>query len=240
VAGGSLLLLGAGCAKPPDLDAEPGGAQVLALGTAHEDALDCRRGDCADWYRVEVPGKGHLVVEVTALGSQAPVPGFGVILADGRGAPVDRAENAGQPSVRLEAQAPDRVAYLVEVERREPRPPLGYRIEARYEPPPPPRAPAPPPKPEFETVRSAVLQVERQDGRVSAVLLESGSGQGMRPGLRGSLLQGGRVIASIEVIDVFPEGSRARVEGALAAPITPSTTAEIEVPVARSRPRPAP
>jgi len=237
-AGASLALLAWGCAKPPDRDAEPGGAQPLVLGAAHDDALDCRHGDCVDWYRVEVPGPGRLAVEVAASGTQAPPPAFSVILADGRGVPVDRAESAGQPSVRLEAQAPDRAAYLVEVERREPRPPLGYRIVASYEPPPPPRRPAPPPKPEIEKVRSAVLQVERQGGRVSAVLLESGSGQGMRPGLRGSLLQGDRVIAQIEVIDVFQEGCRARVDGALAAPITPSTVAEIEIPLGASRTRP--
>ncbi len=237
LAGCGVALLVAGCAKPPDLDAEPGGAQVLALGEPHDDTLDCRHGDCVDWYRIEVPGRGRLVVEVSALASEAPPPGFSAMLADDRGTALDHAESAGQVSVRLEAQAPDRAAYLVEVERREPRPPLGYRIEARYEPPPPPRAPAPPPKPEFEKVRSAVLQVERQDGRVTAVLLESGSGQGMRPGLRGSLVQGGRVIAQIEVIDVFPEGSRARVDGALAAPITASTMAEIDVPLGASRTR---
>jgi len=64
-----------------------------------------------------------------------------------------------------------------------------------------------------------------------AVLLDAGSTQGLRVGLRGRLLDGGRAIATLEIVEVYPEGCLARVEGT-SGPIGATSSAEIEIPIA--------
>ena len=56
--GGSLA-----CAKPaPDTDGSSAQAKGLALGKWHTNQLHCSRGDCADWYRVDLGDHGDLLV----------------------------------------------------------------------------------------------------------------------------------------------------------------------------------
>jgi hypothetical protein len=115
---------------------------------------------------------------------------------------------------------------------------LPYRVRVSFEPeapppaPPEPAAPPPPPPPAFETRSGAVLEVVGRGTEAGAVLIEVGATQGIAPGQLGRLVDDGREIGRIVVEEVFPDGSRARIDGALSAPVTGRTTAEVEVPVA--------
>ncbi len=62
-------------------------------------------------------------------------------------------------------------------------------------------------------------------------MIDRGRADGLGPGMRGRLIDDGRPIATVEIVDSYEEGSRARIEGALLAPIRPDTRAEIDVPV---------
>ena len=218
----------AGCAKPPpDLDGEPGGAVALPLGETHADTLACKQGDCADWYRIEVPGAGELSVDVAGEPSGA---GLETSLLDAKGAPLAQA-GGGSGTARHLHSSVTRGAFLVRVEAADRDAKLAYSISAKFTsaaPPPPPRAP----EPRFETLRSPVLEVEGRPGAESFVLLDAGEGARVRVGMRGKLVDGGKTLGSIVIQNVYPDGSRARVEGPLAGTISPHTVAEIEVPVA--------
>jgi hypothetical protein len=45
------------------------------------------------------------------------------------------------------------------------------------------------------------------------------------------LIQDGEEIATVEIVDAYPDGSRARIEGTLRAPITPDARVEIDIPL---------
>jgi hypothetical protein len=76
-----------------------------------------------------------------------------------------------------------------------------------------------------------VLEVEGWGEHTQAVLIEFGSNHGIRRGLRGRLIQDGSTIGEVVVEQVYPDGSRARVDGPLLAPVTSKTIVEIDVPV---------
>jgi hypothetical protein len=229
-----VVALVAGCAKPPpDLDGEPGGAIGLPLGQVHADTLACKKGDCADWYKIAIPGAGKLSVEVdsAAVGKNA-AGGLAAKLVDPNGAALGQADGAAP---RLHSDVSEGV-LLVQVTPASPDAELSYEITARFKP-----APAPPPKPvepRFETRSAAVLEVEGERTEHIAVLLDAGEGAKLVPGLRGRLVDQGKTIGSIVIQDVYPDGSRARVEGRLAGQITPHTSAEIEIPIATGAPAP--
>ena len=94
--------------------------------------------------------------------------------------------------------------------------------------PPPPQEPEPP---KFETHSSAVLESVGYGRDTVAVLIGSGQKLGMQVGFRGKLFDDGKEIGSVVIETVYPDGSRARVEGALSSPVTHATIARIEVPV---------
>jgi hypothetical protein len=76
-----------------------------------------------------------------------------------------------------------------------------------------------------------VLEVEKKGGAAATnVLIDGGRRDALRAGLRGRLVDGQRTLGRVVVVEVFEEGSRARVEGPLSGDITPETVAEIEVP----------
>src|SRR4030095_14214787 len=109
--------------------------------------------------------------------------------------------------------------------------PVGYALRAGFKAAPPP-PPAPPPAPRFETRRAAVLEVEGGRTSEQTVLLDAGEAAQLRPGMRGVLVDAGKKLGSVVIVNVYPDGSRARVEGVLAGPISPRTVAEIQVPLA--------
>ncbi len=87
-----------------------------------------------------------------------------------------------------------------------------------------------PSAPKFQTVASEVLEVERDGGEPAFVLIEAGKHLGITVGLTGELVENGKSIGTIEVIEVFPDGSRVRILDRLSAPITIETKAQIRVP----------
>jgi len=228
----ALLLAAAlgACAKPPpDLDAQPAGAVPLPLDQRHADTLECDEGDCADWYRVDVPAKGLLMVDLGPGAPETAKGGLSARLLDAKGETLAIAASAHGES--LELKAPVAAGpVLVEVTPADPKAAVGYAVQGRFKPAPPP-PPPPPPAPRFETKRAAVLEVEDARSSQPSVLLDAGEGAGLRPGLRGVLVDGGKKLATVVIVNVYPDGSRARVEGVLAGSISPRTVAEIQVPL---------
>ncbi len=218
------------CTKQPDLDGLPGRAGSLRIDAWQAEKLHCREsrcqaGDCADWYRVPVESRGELHVDVVAVDDAALV----VKLANASGDPLqeESEHDGGRRELRRSVEPGD---YRVGVGSATDGPaPLGYEIRVRFVPEPP--APPPPEAPRFESVTSQVLEIEGSP-QPRAVLIDRGRTDRIEPGQRGRLLDlEGRVLATVEILDAYQDGSRARIDGALEGPITPSTRVEIDVPV---------
>ena len=209
-----------------------------------EDALHCRQNDCENLYQLIMSRSGQ--VKVTANAPADPsLPDFVLELRDRDGHVIaeDR-KLMKRPRVITRGLAPG--LYLVAIMGRDKQDHLlSYKLRydpiqkkrRRTQPPPkitkdelPPIPPPPPPPPTTPKVwiASEVLEVERQGSEPVAVLLEAGTSQGMKPGLTGELVEADQVIGKLEVVDVYAEGSRARIVGALTAPITLDTTARLE------------
>lgn len=238
----ALIALGACAKRPPDADAIPSGANALALDTPRADVLDCREDDCADWFRAEIPRKGKLVIELSATPEQGTDVRISVSLADGQGATLARDQTIGRTAISVSSDVVP-ATYLIAIASNHPEARFDYTVTARLVLPPPPkpppkaaparkRAPVPakPPAPRFETKRAEVLEVDESGPHGRAVLLDAGSTQGLRVGLRGRLLDGGQTIATLQIVEVYPEGSLARIEGGPGA-IGVTSTAEIEIPI---------
>jgi len=249
------LALGATCQPPADTDGVRTGAAQLPLAESRSDQLACpsgcggKGGDCGDWWHVEAPreGKLHVRVENAAPKDEDGKPGevdpkaaLIVKLVDGGGADLTRAEAAGSaPAVLVRKVTEGSYFVLIEpldAKRKGPQPyTLRVVHEAPKPKPPEPVAlppPPPPPEPRFQTLTTAILEVEGPPGRPSQVLLEGGRSAGLRQGLQGRIVDGGRVIAPVEITEVFEGGSRARLIGPAAGRITPSSEVQIDVPVA--------
>jgi hypothetical protein len=226
------------CQPPPDPDGVTTGAQPLELGSWHRDALDCEEGDCADWYRFETSEPGTLRVDAVRLEDDRELPEFSVALADGDGVVLEEAKSGGQTRARLthpkakgQHVPAGRFALAVSTPAED-EGALGYELRVTFKARPKPKPPPPPPRaePSFRTMKAVVLEVEARADGGEAVLIDQGSRSGVARGQIGRLLVGGKKVADIEIVDVYPEGSRARIRGALGAAITPNTVAEIDVP----------
>jgi len=90
-------------------------------------------------------------------------------------------------------------------------------------------------KPRFEITSWMVLEMEMESGQPRFVIIDGGRKNGIQRGFRGRLIEGGRSIAEIEIVEVYDEGSRARIATELLDRITPQTAAEIDLPVADTR-----
>jgi len=232
-----IVAAAAGCQSPPppDPDGEPGQAVVLQLDTPTSDRLFCREGDCADWYRFQIQARGDLRIELKAEGDTAGRP-LGLELADGRAEPIEQVPaSAGSATLRVAAKPG---YYMLRVDSRDDaKTPLPYEITAHFTPEPPPPKPAPPPPPpkppapKFRTVEGQVLEVEGAGGETRTVVIDCGQQEGIAAGQRGRLLEGDKQIATVEVVESYPEGSRVRIDGPLVAPVTAHTRAQIDVPV---------
>jgi hypothetical protein len=72
-----------------------------------------------------------------------------------------------------------------------------------------------------------VLELEQEGGEPVYVLLDAGEPQKVRVGMRGRLHEGAATIGEIEIIEVYRDGSRAKLLGGLSGEITIDTAAEI-------------
>jgi hypothetical protein len=236
LAAGALAALLAACASkpppPPDTDATPETAHSLGLGAPHLDALQCEDEtgpDCVDWFRFRPTGPGTLRVLVAmdvAEGEKPPAttPPFELAVTDEAGADLGRAVSSAETpiaTVSLDVREPK--AYLASVrlpsggKRQAYR--LGFEAQLRTAPPP-----------ATKSRRWTVLEVDRGGAAGTSVLIDGGRADALAPGQRGRLVEGGRTLGRVVVTEVFEEGARARVEGALSGTITAETVAEIEVP----------
>jgi hypothetical protein len=228
------------CQPPPDPDGVATGSQPLEFGSWKRDALDCEEGDCADWYHFETHEAGTLRVAAVRLEDERELPEFSLTLADRDGGVLAEASNGGETRVRFthpkakgQYAPPGRFTLAVQTPAED-EGALGYELRvtftAKPAPKPKPVAPREAP-PRFRTVKAALLEVEARADGGEAVLLDQGSRSGVAPGQLGRLLVGGKKLADIEIIDVYPDGSRARIRGSLGAAITPNTVAEVDVPL---------
>lgn len=234
----ALVAVGSGaamCRPPPDPDGEPSMARPLTLDEWQTDDVNCRKGDCADWYLVRLRDRGTLHVELApgpAEGREALVLGVADHRAHGL---AEEPSTAGRPASLAREVTPG--PYFVTVRAPAKSGARPYRLRAWLEvPQAAPAPPPPPPEPRFHTLDTELLEVEKGAGGEQFVLFGLGRRDGMRPGQRGRLVQDGQSLGELEVRDVFPEGSRARLLGSPARPITPHARVEIDVPLEPEEP----
>ncbi len=230
------------CQPPPDPDAVPSGSQPLELGRWHRDALDCGEGDCADWLHFETKSAGALRIDVAKLEDEGDdddedeVPEFALALAGANGKVLADAKNGGKTRIQLahpkkSGRYADAQRFAVAVSTpAEGEAALGYELRVTFKPKPHPPAPRAV-QPRFRTVNAALLEVESRADGGEAVLIDQGSRSGIERGQRGRLLIGGKKIADIEILDVYPDGSRAAIRGSLGAALSPDTVAEVDIPL---------
>ena len=223
------------CQPPPDPDGTPAGSRALELGRWQRDELDCGEGDCTDWYHFDTPETGALRISAVRVEDERKLPEFSLVLADGEGKVLAQATSAGQPRVRLahpkKGEFVPAGRFTVAVQTApDGKGALAYELRVTFVAKPKPAAVAPPPAPSFRIVKAALLEVEDRPNGGHAVLIDQGTRSGLAAGQRGRLLVGGQRVAEIEILDVYPDGSRALVRGSLGAALTPDTVAEVDVP----------
>jgi hypothetical protein len=219
---------------PPaaDEDGTPQSPRPLGLVIAHVDTLERDAGDLDDWYRVEVPSAGTLRIAVDGEGG-APLRGLFVALTDLTGQfPGNPTRSGGRSRIQLnpavpagprllwigsEAGTAGKVAYSVRVD-------FTPRAQAK------PAVAKPPPAPAVTVFTSRVVEFAQGQGDKQFATIAGGTKAGLAKGMKGRLLDGGRVIGSFEVVDVYPAGSKVQIQGKLAAPITGQTVVEVDVP----------
>jgi hypothetical protein len=235
-----LLPLTSGCAalraqswwpwKPEDRSQ----ATPLALGEWHKDRLACGDGDCLDWYRIRVPEKGTLQIEVYSPAG-AGLPDFDLRLEDVTERALEEAPPTGRSPRQIRQKVSPGSYWLLLRSTGENKEPLNYDLLASLKHPRPRRVqpkpePTPPPPPKVDVISAEILEVEKQGGEPRSVLIDAGRPQGVKVGLSGELFEKGKSIAQIKVIDVYEAGSRAEIVGSLGASITIDTEARIRIP----------
>jgi hypothetical protein len=219
-----------GCKSlPADPDGRPQGARPILLGVAQHDSMKCDEGDCADWYSFELNARTPVVIQLDPDTGPAWNVEVELLLYDAVGNVIATEKTEGRPSLTVKSDlAPG--SYYVAVGSATGGNLVPYTLVARESKRPAASGPAAgkkPGSPRFETKRGSVLEIS-DNGR--AVLLDIGKSQGIRVGLKGRLLSGGAAAGSLEIVEVYPEGSLARLSGG--AKPQADSTAEIDVPVA--------
>ena len=141
--------------------------------------------------------------------------------------PIPRPQKAAnQPPVpRLAARTPVTAELPAD-----PRPSLQPSLQPSL-PRIPPSIPRPGHRRRVVLVRSEVIEIERTSGVPIAVMIEAGAPTGVSRGLIGRLIDDGREIGRIEIMDVYPGASRAKILGELSGEITGATVAEVFDPL---------
>lgn len=218
--------------RPPD----PTDDRIV-LGQRRQGSLHCHKKRCNASYTLEVPRGGRLTLDLRAAGGEG-LPDLSLLLEDARGRVVGASVRPqerprvirknvapGTYHVRIHALGSNGeiVSYDLLAELEKKRAKRRKRAEKK-------KSAAKPRVPQFHVVTSEVLEVERDGGEPAFVLIEAGKNAGIEVGLAGSLVENGKPIAKIEVVEVFPDGSRVRILDRLSAPITIATQAELKVP----------
>ena len=249
VPGMLFVLCAATCGPPPppDLDSAQGRAVDRALNETTVDALDCRAGDCLDWHRIRLvaPGTLRLEARVARSDERASDPSLSLILADGFGERIDGLDDVRSVEQELIREL-NPGFYLIGVESPDRAKAMAYELTPRFaetvieeSAPEPtirkkktvtPRKPIEPIEPRVRRVDAEVLEVEGQLSAPTAVLLDIGRARGVFQGMSGELMEGDDLVGRIEVLDVYDEGSRARLSSPLLRPITPRVKAILLFP----------
>lgn len=235
-------------------DARAAGPSALAFDTWRKDRLHCAAQQCERRYALTVTEAGRIRAEVYAPLDPGG-PDFALALLDADGEEIARpVEDDARP--RRIAYEADPGTYVLRVSARGADPgPLGYDVVAFHEPPAPnapvrrasaraPRPVTPPKEPAVAAepapavapeparsrdvlVEAEVLDVEVGEGGATFVLLDRGEPHGVRKAMRGGLRIGDEPIGDFVVVEVYRDGSRARIEGDLQADVGIDTVAEI-------------
>jgi hypothetical protein len=254
----ATLLIISACATPqlePLPYAVRSGARMLG-SEPMRDEFNCPAGSCVHWFQVSPTRKGELflLVEIVDLpkvvGEEEPgffsrvlaslpligtkekttSPEFEITVKDARGKTVSGASNEGRPERPLQLLV-SQGQYLISVRSAdEDNDPFAYRISGRIKYSAVRRAPPKPVEPKFDARSAMILETEGWGVDVEAVLIDLGSNDGVVRGLKGTLIDGGKVVGRLLVGEVFEDGSRAKVEGGLERPLSPDASAEIMVP----------
>ncbi|MCG8590041.1 MAG: hypothetical protein MJE66_12190 [Proteobacteria bacterium] len=210
---------------------EPKTAIPLRLGTAEKNQLDCRRGDCVDWYRLYVPTRGQLRVQVTTAATKPDrVVPFRVALGDER-AQVLQETASDEGSLLIHWPVSER-PYFLRV-RSDANTSLHYAVVAVavVETAGRPRTVSSPPPP--RRLETLLIELEDGPGEEQYVLIGSGADAGVKQGDRGRLTEGPVTLAEIEIVEVYPDGARARLTSPLRGTLTPASGVEIDLPTGR-------
>lgn len=226
----ALVVSGCSLFRPGDPDGQHEGARPLELGAVAHDSLKSDEGDWADWYAIQVDRKGPVSIQLEPDTGPAWNVEVELLVYDEKGTVLENVRTQGKPELSVRPElAPGK--YYIAVGAATAGNVVPYTLVAREEK----RAPAaaspaakPPPRPAVETRRGTVLEISDHG---HAVLLDVGKSQGIEVGQKGRLLAGGATVGSLEIVEVYPEGSLAKLSGDAVAPA--NSTAEIDVPAAR-------
>ncbi len=225
-----LTSLGATCFGTRVLHRRMVDPLTLEPAEVREDSLNCLLRDCQRWYRMHVSRAGKFTVNVAANDPRHE-PRISVELRDEReGSLLIRRSGSEKSHVRFGRKVRPGT-YLVGVIANTWSPTFTFRVTLDLVAP---RhvSTRPPPRPTIKVETSLVLETEGGYGQDAvAVLIELGSRHGMKPGLHGKLFDGKSEIGRVVIEQVYPDGSRARIQGMLSAPITSETVVKIDVPL---------
>ncbi|MBW2281811.1 MAG: hypothetical protein JRG76_10265 [Deltaproteobacteria bacterium] len=226
----AVLLLAASlssaCALTPPPHGYPTGALFLAPARPYVDRVNCPRKDCERWFRTRVGEKGDLRASVQVTSEDKSALRYSLMITDREAKTLVRDASGGAAHLEVKRSVPAG-GYLVGVVAHKDSRAFDFSVRVDFEPAPPPPVKK---KPEFEIHSTPVLESVGYGQDTVAVLIESGEKRGMQVGFRGRLIDDGETIGSIVIEQVFPDGSRAKIEGALSSPVTHATIAEIRVP----------
>ena len=229
----------------------------LVFDQWHKDSIHCAENHCENVYALEVSRPGSLRAEVYApWGADTPeidlalLDPSGVAIArpvkpNARPRRVESRVEPGRYFLRVRARGGnegrlkyDLVAKLNVVgkppasapapRRRTPAPVVEPKDRPVVRPVELDTAVAPAPAPQRRVLVTAeVLDIEEEGGGAAFVLLDAGAPDRVAAQMRGRLMEQGVPIGEIVIVEVYADGSRARVIGALTGEVGIDTVAEI-------------
>lgn len=198
-------------------DGKRSGARALALSTPVTDDVNFAGGDMTDWYQVQLNGKGTVLTTFIHWDSDASDVMIDVFDEFGKQISASPVRNKGAKQKTLLTPIDKAGTYYVRVTAPSKVDATVYTMEAKYDAPleappqpvavkttePAPDPTPPPPRPRHreprepreprgsgETVQGRIVSAYR-DGAGLTLHLDKGSAAGVKPGMKGTVLQGG-------------------------------------------------